>query len=138
MVILLEIAEMVFAFIGVIGTMQLIASLIKNKDTDICAEQYFIGVVNFNGQGTVNGKKRNINFIINLYMKELSNGKTKRDYAFIGDDTWKEKFFKETEDGQQLRAWKEGGKFPEGFQAIEPLGEMLNRMLKKKMGVPDA
>jgi len=131
----MEIAKMVFTFTGGILTMHLIASLIKRTQTgNICNEDYFVGLVEYTGETTSGPArtKRKVQFIINLYMKELKNGKSKRDFTFIGDHEWKELFFKDTKDGQQIKGWQAGGPFPQSFHPVEPLGEMLNRMMKAK------
>lgn len=133
MMILLEIVEMVFAFIGVIWTMQLIASLVNRKqEENICNEKYYIGTMELTGKnnaGTV--------AIVSLFMKELDDGRSRRAYTARPIEGW-ERIFNESPFKAELDAWLEGAAFPHQFKPIEPLGEMLNRMLKKKMGVPDA
>jgi hypothetical protein len=132
MKILLEMMEMVFAFFGVIWTMQLAAFLIRKKPEDICNEKYYIGKVSL-----TSNQNNKVVTVINLYMKELDNGMSIRDYTVIAEEDW-EKIFWSSQWGIELKAWINGGSFPRKFEPIDPLGEMLNRMMKKKMGVSDA
>lgn len=133
MVLLVEMAEMVFAFIGVIWTILIVANLIKKRpEENICTEQYYIGAIRLTSK-----KDNAVVTIINLYMKELPDGRSKREYVARPVDGW-EKIFSGSSFKMELDAWQEGGKFPDKFHPVEPLGEMLNRMMKKKLGVADA
>jgi hypothetical protein len=130
--ILVEAVEMGFAFIGVIWTMQLVASLINRKpEENICNEKYYIGVIELTSK-----RDNSVVTIINLYMKELPDGRSRRTYVARPVEGW-DKAFEGSSFKKELDAWAEGGKFPNKFSPVEPLGEMLNRMMKKKMGIAD-
>ena len=128
--ILAEGVELFLAFVGVIYGFSLIASLIKHgftKPENITNEKYFIGIVELSAKSNSETV-----VLVNLYMKELPNGRSVRQYVAMPKVGW-EKPFNESIYKIELDGWVKGGTFPEKFHPVEALGDMLNRMMKAKL-----
>lgn len=131
--IIFEIIELALAFMGGIWAFQIVLSWINGKEEeDIRNEEYYIGDLSLQKAGT----NKNV-VCVSLYMKELDSKRSIRQYKLYAiSDSWKELFWN-SEFGLELNAWVDGGAFPRKFNAIEPLGEMLNRMMKRKFGIEE-